>query len=284
MPQILAKASPLVAAINLHERVFQMRSKEYKEQRRLKREAEKAEECQRRQEDEARTERRLVELRRQKNEHVARLFGDGVCADDLAVYQDLARGAKAMRQERKHAKKIEQARALEQSTALETENAQRRVRVTGQMRTVVTDMVELAIEKSEVAGNRQMEIVGLVVEGLVLQVESEAADDCFDFLCKIEALQQRNQNSIRKIECVLLATTKSQGEWAIDWPPEELSNDCDYDWAVSHVDKRRFVSKFLDCLVEDSICERPSAYAPVVECYRGIYMLCCRCTEFELGG
>ena len=51
------------------------------ERRRLKREAEKAAEAERRKNEELRTEARLREARKQKEDAVSKIFGEGVCGE-----------------------------------------------------------------------------------------------------------------------------------------------------------------------------------------------------------
>ena len=76
MPRLKVKASPLVAAINMHERGFEKRRVQYAAQRKQQRQEEwDAEELKRR-EAEERQRAKLASMKKQRERDLAEAFGD----------------------------------------------------------------------------------------------------------------------------------------------------------------------------------------------------------------
>lgn len=188
MPNLTTKASPLVAAINLHEKAFKERSKDYKKQRRAKLEAERQAEEERRRVEEARTEARLAEHRRQKMEEVGRIFGDGVCAEDMVAYAQQQKEKRAKKKQAKAAKKAQKERQREEQCAAVQENTRLRAETTANMKLWVLNMVHSAVEKGEATAARREEEVALVIERVILDIESNVKGERFDILVRRPAL------------------------------------------------------------------------------------------------
>ena len=282
MPRLKVKASPLVAAINMHERGFEKRRVQYAAQRKQQRQEEwDAEELKRR-EAEERQRAKLASMKKQRERDLAEAFGDAEDFDraelEVLEHQLEQKAAKRKKVKAKRAKKknkpkppkpvpMTKEQLREHKKKMLKEHQEKQLSGATTIQAVFrgyADRKVYAEMKAVAAHNEHVErehVVHTVVERLVNQVEAEGIDERFDLIRQIEVLQEQNRQAIHKIDKVLVASSKTDGHWSIPWPPADMADEKDGnfpvdsspdDWA-ENAGSRKFARSFVDRLLDDVV-------------------------------
>eukprot|EP01048_Picozoa_sp_COSAG05_P015316 COSAG05_NODE_1833_length_3998_cov_5.510900_3_plen_129_part_00 len=115
-------------------------------------------------------------------EKVGRLFGDGVCAEDMVAYAQQKKERKAQKKRAKAAKKAQNVRRQEEQRAMAEQNRIVRGETTECMKLCVLGIVDSAVKQGESIAARRGEEVALVVERIILDIEDTVKGERFDIL------------------------------------------------------------------------------------------------------
>ena len=299
MPRLKAKASPLVAAINMHERGFEKRRVQYDAQRKRRLQEEIEEDALRRREEEERQRAKLVAMKKDRERALAEAFGDAEEFDpaELERLEDVLheKNVKRKKKKAKQMKKKNKPKAPKPVPLTKEQKRERRMalakqhhekkaasatKIQAHFRAFVGRRVYGEVKRQEAVREQQErdDIVRTVVERMVNQVEMEGIDERENLLKQIEDLQEKNRKAINTIDKVLVASSKTDGSWAIPWPPPEIADHNDgpnfkdsvgehnLNWAKEKPNgvsgARGFARLFIDRLLDDVVM--PHAFERVV--------------------
>ena len=300
MPRLKAKASPLVAAINMHERGFERRRMEYDARRKRRLQEEIEEDTLRRQEEAERQRAKLDGMKKDRERALAQAFGDAEEFDaqeleriERVLQEKAEKRKKRKAKQRKKQNKPkppkpvpltkEQKRERRKAMVMQHEEKRRvaAVEIQAHFRAFVGRKVFSVVKEQAIAFEQQErdEVVRTVVEQIVNHVEMDGIDARINLLKQIEELQQQNRKAIDTIDKVLVASSTTDGSWAIPWPPPEIADHNDgpnfkdavdehnQDWAAQAgktgvTGARKFARLFIDRVLDDVVI--PHAFERVI--------------------